>query len=106
MFESLFKYPAVVSRHREAPFVKERESYLAHRAKDGTVLTTLHRIARELLVLASELDLRPTTIRLSAIEGAADRWASHQKRRGRAIALVPQFVHPGGPRLAAIPWSP
>ncbi len=87
MFESLFKYPAVVSRHREAPLANERQSYLAHRAKDGTSLATLRRFARELLVIARELDLRPTTVSVDAIECAADRWARHQKRRGRASQL-------------------
>jgi site-specific recombinase XerD len=87
MFESLFKYPAVVSRHREAPLAEERESYLAHRAKDGTSLATLRRFARELLVVVREMDLRPATISVDAIESAAQLWACRQKRRGRAGKL-------------------
>ena len=87
MFDSLFKYPAVVSRHREAPFANERESYLAHRAKDGASLATLHRFARELLVVVREMDLQPTTISVDAIESAAVRWSCRQKRRGRAGTL-------------------
>jgi site-specific recombinase XerD len=87
MFESLFKYPAVVSRHREAPLANERESYLVHRAKDGTSLATLHRLARELLVVVREMDLQPTTINVDAIESAAEHWSKRQKRRGRAGTL-------------------
>jgi hypothetical protein len=87
MFEKLFKYPAVVSRHRDAPLAKERERYLAHRAKDGTSLGTLYRFARELLVVVREMDLRATTISVSAIESAAEHWSSHQKGRGRADQL-------------------
>jgi integrase/recombinase XerD len=87
MFDSLFKYPAVVSRHREAPLANERESYLAHRAKDGTSLATLRRIARELLVIVREMDLRPPTISVASIESAAEHWSKHQKRRGRAGTL-------------------
>ncbi|MFQ5937591.1 MAG: tyrosine-type recombinase/integrase [Acidiferrobacterales bacterium] len=87
MFETLFKYPAVVSRHRNAPLAEERERYLAHRAKDGTSLGTLRRFARELLVVVREMDLRPTTISVEAIESAAEHWASHQKGRGRADQL-------------------
>ena len=87
MFETLFKYPAVVSRHREAPLANERERYLAHRARDGTSLSTLRRFARELLVIVREMDLRPTTISVDAIESAAELWAHHQRRRGRATKL-------------------
>jgi len=84
MFEQLFKYPAVLSRHRCAPLASERESYLVHRQKDGTSLATLRRIARELVVIVGKMDLEPTTISLDAIEIAAERWARHQKRHGRA----------------------
>jgi hypothetical protein len=73
MFETLFKYPAVVSRHRDAPLASERESYLVYRAKDGTSLATLRRIARELFVIVREMELRSTTIKLDAIESAAER---------------------------------
>jgi integrase/recombinase XerD len=84
MFEQLFKYPAVLSRHRDAPFAGERGSYLVHRQEDGTSLATLRRIARELLVIVGKMDLQPATIGLDAIEVAAGSWARHQKRRGRA----------------------
>ena len=87
MFETLFKYRGVVSRHREAPLARERESYLVHRAKDGTSLATLRRIARELLVIVREMDLRATTISLDAIESAAESWARRQRRRGRVNEL-------------------
>ena len=87
MFEKLFRYPSVVCRHREAPFASERESYLAYRAADGASLTTLHRLARELLVIVHEMDLKPLLLRVDAIESAAERWARRQKRRGRAGKL-------------------
>lgn len=87
MFETLFKYPAVVSRHRDAPLASERESYLVHRVKDGTSLATLRRIARELFVIVREMELRSTTIELDAIESAAARWARRQRRRGRVGQL-------------------
>ena len=83
MFETLFKYPAVISRHREAPLASDRESYLVHRARDGTSVATLRRIARELYVIVREMDLRSTTISLDAIESAAEYWARRQRRRGR-----------------------
>lgn len=30
MFETLFKYPAAITRHREVPLARERGSYLVH----------------------------------------------------------------------------
>jgi integrase/recombinase XerD len=87
MFDELFKYHSVVSRHREAPCTRERESYLAHRAKDGISPATLRRLARELLVIVREMDLRHAAISLEAIESAAERWARRQRRRGRAGIL-------------------
>jgi site-specific recombinase XerD len=87
MFETLFKYPAVISRHHEAPLASERKSYLVHRARDGTSLATLQRIARELYVIVREMDLRSTTINHDAIESAAEHWARRQRRRGRVGQL-------------------
>ena len=87
MFEALFKYPAVLSRHREAPLANERESYLAYRAKDGTSVATLRRIARELYVIVREMDLRSTKIRFDAIDSAAKHWARRQRRCGRVHQL-------------------
>ena len=87
MFEKLFRYPGVVSRHREAACASERESYLAYRAANGASLSTLHRFARELLVIVREMDLKPTRISIDAIESAAERWARRQRRRGRAGKL-------------------
>lgn len=87
MFKRLFRYPSVVSRHRGAPCASERESYLAHRAADGASLGTLHRLARELLVIVHEMDLKPRSISVDAIESAAASWSRRQKRRGRASSL-------------------
>lgn len=84
MFDRLFEYPGVVSRHRDAPFSRERQSYLAHRAADGTAPATLRRFARELLVIVRELDLSPPTISVDAIQSAAERWACSQMQRCRA----------------------
>jgi len=88
MFEELFNYPAVLSRHLKAPLVSERKSYLAHRARNGTSRGTLLRIARELLVIVREMDLdSQVLISTEAIESAAERWARRQKRQNRAHGL-------------------
>jgi len=57
MLESLFKYPAVQARHRNAPFFEERDRYLRHRAKQGCAHETLLRIARELPLVVQLLDM-------------------------------------------------
>lgn len=88
MFEKLFKQRRALSRHREGPFAKDRESYLAHRAKDGAAPGTLVRIAREVLVVAQELDLKSgTPIALEEVKAAADRWAHRQRRCRRSRTL-------------------
>jgi hypothetical protein len=47
--------------------------------------TTLQRIARELLVIADRIDIRPgQAIALPEIEAVAARWARQQQRRHRA----------------------
>jgi len=87
MFERLFRYSGIVSRHREAPCASERESYLAYRAAFGASLGTLHRLARELFVIVHEINLNPMTIDVDTIEFAGERWARRQRRRRRAGAL-------------------
>lgn len=85
MFETLFKYPGVLARHRHGPFADLRERFLIHCADQKMANATLMRIARELLVVAGRIDLnseRP--IGLAEIETAADAWSAYQKRRHRA----------------------
>jgi len=50
MFEQLFTSPAVLRRHREAPWATERGRYLAYRAAQGCARPTLLRLAQELRV--------------------------------------------------------
>lgn len=49
MFEKLFKLPAVIARHKSAPYAKERQRYLLHCYKQGYAHATLRTIADELL---------------------------------------------------------
>ncbi len=43
MFEELLVYPAVLHRHREAPWAPERARYLAYRMEQGCARPTLTR---------------------------------------------------------------
>lgn len=85
MFEKLFKSPRVLARQRGGPLADARESYLSHRADEGTAPNTLLRDARELLVIASEMNLKVgQDIGVDEIEAAARCWAERQQRSGRA----------------------
>ncbi len=82
MFDSLFHYPRVLTRHREGPFAQERERYLCFCASGGAAQATLLRIAGELLAIASRIDLSgDRLISLGEIDSAADQRVRYQRRR-------------------------
>ena len=88
MFETLFRYPAVVTRQRSGPFAEARERFLNHCASQGLARATLVRRARELLVIAERIDITlGEAIGLSTIEAVAARWAREQRQRQRAHGL-------------------
>lgn len=96
MFEQLFTYHGVLSRHRAAPLVEERERYLAARAADGLAPATLQNLAQELRIIAQSLEF-PADGRVNAasIGTAADRWAqsqscgqSSQDRQGPRLRFI------------------
>ncbi len=88
MFETLFKYPRVIARHRTGPSAEAREQFLKHCVGQGLASATVLRHARELLVIAERIDItRGETIGSPAIDDAADRWAREQHDRHRVQAL-------------------
>lgn len=88
MFETLFKYPRVVARHRTGPSVEARERFLTHCVSQGLAGATVLRHARELLVIAERIDITSgEPIGSPAIETAADCWAREQHDRHRVQAL-------------------
>jgi len=52
MFAELFTNPEIVARHRNAPYVEERERYLRHLADGGYTRSTMAPIAHEILWVA------------------------------------------------------
>ena len=85
MFEKLFKYPRALARHRDGPLSDARESYLSHRADEGAAPNTLLRVARELLVIATEINpIVGQDIGVEEIKAAARCWARQQQRIGRS----------------------
>ena len=88
MFETLFKYPRVLARHRAGPSAEGRERSLNHGVSQGLAHATLLRHARELLVIAERIDISMgEAIGSPAIEAAADRWAGEQRHRQRVQGL-------------------
>ena len=84
MFETLFKYPRVLARHREGPVADARERFLTHCAEQGLARESLLRTAREVLIIAKHIDLTTgTAISIHDVEAAADRWDAYQQRRYR-----------------------
>jgi hypothetical protein len=51
MIESIFQLKWVVSRHQQAPLLKEREQFLAHCQQQGTSHKALHNMAPELIAV-------------------------------------------------------
>ena len=97
MFETLFKYPRVLARHREGPVADARERFLTHCAEQGLARESLLRTAREVLIIAKHIDLTTgTAISIHDVEAAADRWDAHQQRRlerNRFSARIRQVPH-------------
>ena len=84
MFETLFRYPSVLARHREGPAAEERRRFLLHRANEGAAPATLLRTARELLVIAKNIDITISgSVSRQDLEAAASKWARRQQRRHR-----------------------
>jgi integrase/recombinase XerD len=79
MFEQLFTYRGVLSRHREAPLVEERERYLAMRAAAGLAPATLQNLAQALRLIAHTLELPADgPLDMTAVTMAAERWVQSQ----------------------------
>jgi hypothetical protein len=51
MIESIFQLKWGVSRHQQAPLLKEREQFLAHCQRQGTSHKALHDMAPELIAV-------------------------------------------------------
>jgi site-specific recombinase XerD len=96
MFEQLFTYRGVRSRHQHAPLVHERERYLADRAAAGFAPATLKTLAQELRIIAEACTLPDDgPIDVATIALAAVRWAHQppsephtQERHGPQVRFI------------------
>lgn len=83
MFETLFKLPAVVERHRAAPLAPERQQFLLTLQRQGaTSRPLLIAYAAVLIQIVRFLRLQELrNVKLSEIKTAGRRWASYRGKR-------------------------
>lgn len=85
MIESIFQLKWVVSRHQQAPLLKEREEFLAHCQQQGTSHKALHNMAPELIAVIRFLRMEELReVSLDEIRLAAEAWATEQRSNPRA----------------------
>ena len=93
MIESLVEQAPARLRHRRAPLLRERESYLAHLLRQGTSHKRARSIAGYLIHIVRLLRLtRLRGVELQEIDRAAERWAAYtgphrRKKAGRSAAV-------------------
>lgn len=71
MLDVLYSRPDALARHRNAPHLRARERFLAHCADQGYTRSSFRKIAWQLLVIVTTIDLRQRRVSLAEIERAA-----------------------------------
>jgi hypothetical protein len=74
-----------ITRHREAPLLKEREKFLEHLHRQGTSLAALRSVSWQLLNVIAQLKLTQLRrISIGEIKEAGRAWAVQQRSNPRA----------------------
>ena len=85
MLETIFEHPFFLKRQREAPLLKERETFLHHLQRQGTSRAALQDLSNELLHVVRLLKLgEMRDVALEEIQRAAQRWARQQHSNPKA----------------------
>lgn len=85
MLEEFLEHPFFLNRHRQAPLLKERESFLSHLQQQGTSRKALRNLSGELLHVVRLLKLNEMRdVSLAEIRRAAQCWARQQRANPRA----------------------
>jgi integrase/recombinase XerD len=85
MLDTFLEHPFFLSRHRQAPLLKERESFLRHLQEQGTSHQALRQFSNELLHVVRHLrldEMRDATP--EEIQKAAKRWVRRQRSNPKA----------------------
>lgn len=97
MFSTLFTYPAIQTRHRNAPCAESREQFLEHCAEQGYCRSMLQKIAWIVLVLSHDADLcQSNRVTCHQIEFAVDqrvRLIQRQQDIDPAASSRQMFIH-------------
>jgi integrase/recombinase XerD len=84
MIEDIYQKKWVVSRHKDAPLLKEREQFLAHCQQQGTSPNALRNMAAELLPVIRLLRMEELReVSLGEIKQAAQVWTEEQRSNPR-----------------------
>lgn len=87
MLEDFLEHPFFLNRHRQAPLLKERESFLSHLQQQGTSRKALRNLSAELLQVVRILKLTEMReVSLEEIRRAARCWARQQRANPKATA--------------------
>ena len=89
MFDRLFTRQAVVARHRNAPHAADRERFLVHCMEVGYSRSMLCKIAWQLQVISSTIDLRRHSVTAGEIARAASRPSRVVRHRDSPRASPP-----------------
>jgi hypothetical protein len=85
MLDTLLEHPFFLIRHRQAPLLNERESFLRHLQQQGTSRKALKNLSSELVHVVRLLKLNQMRdVSLEEIQRAARRWARQQHLNPRA----------------------
>ena len=85
MLEEFLEHPFFLNRHRQAPLLKERESFLSHLQQQGTSPKALRNLSGELLPVMRLLKLTELRdVSLEEIQRAALCWARKQRTNPKA----------------------
>ncbi len=85
MLDAFLKHPFFLNRHRQAPLLKERESFLNHMQQQGTSRKALRNLSGELLQVVRFLKLTEMRdVSLEEIQQAAQCWARQQRTSPKA----------------------
>ena len=85
MLNAFLERPFFLNRHRQAPLLKERESFLSHLQQQGTSRKALRNLSGELLQVVRLLKLgEMRDVALEEIRRAARCWARQQRANPKA----------------------
>ena len=86
MLEEFLEHPFFLNRHRQAPLLKERESFLSHLQQQGTSRKALRSLSGELLPVMRLLKLTEMrAVSLEEIQRAARCWSTRRISTQKAI---------------------